>query len=122
MLRHVLSYLKGTRAQTSMLLRARVDIETHALIHYSAPFTHRTHCTIPKGTVLLVYDRQPGLFFSCMARDKAGEAALIPAEARQDVKYAGHSFVFGVGEIGRRLETIDTVQSSIDPVSASQTL
>jgi hypothetical protein len=101
---------RGVRVQKGDQLRTLVDIPTIGLVYFRAPFSSGFRCTIPKGAVLEVYHTSGprALGFACTLVDKELESQLVPASDLAHEKYAGHAFQFGLGEVGRRLEIIDS--------------
>lgn len=82
---------KGTRFEVLE------DIETNGLVHWAAPVTSGFHCVIPKGTILKTFHDYPSVpvGVSLIPEDyKEFEEKHVPAEDRNEYKYAGYSFVF----------------------------
>jgi hypothetical protein len=108
LVRSIAARRRGVRVRKGDRIRARVDIQTLGLIYFHAPYTSGHRCRIPQGSVLRIYDASGRLGFLCTPDDSVLEEAIVPAADRLSEKYAGIAFSFGIGDIGRRFDVLDS--------------
>jgi hypothetical protein len=88
-------------------LRALVDFEAAALVHWNAPMTSGADCTVKRGTIFRVYSSPNSLTgsFRATLEDRKLEARFVGDDYASS-GYAGLSFVFDASEIGRQFEPL----------------
>jgi hypothetical protein len=89
-------------------LRALVDFETTALVHWQAPMTSGACCNVKRGTIFRVFSVAAlGMgVFSATLEDRKIEAGFAGKKNYASSGYGGLSFVFDVAELGRHLEPV----------------
>ena len=89
-------------------LRALVDFETTALVHWKAPMTSGTACSVKRGTMFRVFSVAAlGMgVFSATLEDPKIEAGFAGNKNYGSSGYGGLSFVFDLAELGRHLEPV----------------
>ncbi|MDQ3820175.1 MAG: hypothetical protein M3362_21195 [Acidobacteriota bacterium] len=100
-------YVEVKEGERFLLL---LDIETIGGVHFKAPTTGGFKCTIPRGTVLIAWDKsrpETGSFSCLPENEKEFEESFVPIEDRNNQKYAGYSLVMGCNEIGKRIKRIE---------------
>jgi hypothetical protein len=84
-------------------LRARVDFEIDASVHWRAPMTSGVHCRVKRGTIFRMFSGGASGSIVATLENQRIEASFAGTEYTQP-GYAGLSIVFTDTELGRLLE------------------